>query len=140
MSSLGGIFNNGVAGLMAFTEAMGAVSDNIANMSTVGYKRVDTSFSSMLGEAYVPGRGNGSVANSNINGVSAATRQLVTVQGGIQTTSNSLDVAINGQGMFVFTDDPITPTKTFYGRAGNFQTLVPNGGNIGYLANERGQF
>src|SRR4051812_37791394 len=104
MSSLGGIFNNGVLGMMASTEAMGSVSDNIANMSTVGYKRVETSFSSMLGEFYVPGRGNGPVANSNINGVNATTRQLVSVQGGIQTTGRSLDVAINGQGMFVFTD------------------------------------
>jgi len=55
MSSLGGIMNNGVAGLMAFTDAMGAVTDNIANLSTVGYKRVETSFSSLLGESMVPG-------------------------------------------------------------------------------------
>ncbi len=39
-TALTGIFNNGVAGMLAFSEGMGAISDNIANQNTVGYKRV----------------------------------------------------------------------------------------------------
>jgi flagellar hook protein FlgE len=143
MSSLGGIFNNGVSGLMAFTEAMGAVTDNIANMNSVGYKRVETQFSSMLGESYIPGRGNGPAANSNINGVSAKTHQLISLQGTVQTTNRTLDVAINGQGMYAFTDDPNNASgNIFYGRAGNFQMVIPPGGTgtSAYLANARGQY
>lgn len=142
MSSLGGIFNNGVSGLLAFTQAMGAVTDNIANLTTVGYKRVETSFSSLLGEHDVPGRVSGPVANSNINGVTASTHQLISTQGTIQTTNRSLDVAINGQGLYAFTDDPTnTSGNIFYGRAGNFQMVIPpGGGTSAYLANERGQF
>jgi flagellar hook protein FlgE len=142
MSSLGGIFNNGVSGLLAFTQAMGAVTDNIANLTTVGYKRVETSFSSLLGEHDVPGRVSGPLANSNINGVTASTHQLIGTQGTIQTTNRSLDVAINGQGLYAFTDDPTnTSGNIFYGRAGNFQMVIPpGGGTSAYLANERGQF
>jgi flagellar hook protein FlgE len=142
MSSLGGIFNNGVSGLLAFTQAMGAVTDNIANLTTVGYKRVETSFSSLLGEHDVPGRVSGPLANSNINGVTASTHQLISTQGTIQTTNRSLDVAINGQGLYAFTDDPTnTSGNIFYGRAGNFQMVIPpGGGTSAYLANERGQF
>src|SRR5690242_20347041 len=164
MSSLGGIFDNGVQGMMAQSTAMGSVSGNIANLSTIGYKRSDTLFATLLGEQ----ADSQSVANasktpsapSSQNGVAPITRQLVDVAGSIQTTGNQFDLAIPGNGMFAFADVPAqaagqtTTTGAVYGRAGNFQEFVPttlNGGagltvngttlvaNAAYLANSNGQ-
>ena len=150
MSSLGGIFNNGVSGMMAFTDAMGTVSDNIANINTVGYKKVDTQFATLLGEQDTQGSDTQTspLANSSTNGVNASTRQLVNVQGPIQTTNRSFDLAISGTGMFTFADNPTAPTQFFYGRGGNLDVNLPqivaNGtittGTTGYLANGNGQF
>src|SRR5258708_33820734 len=50
MTSLGGIYDNGVMGLMAQSQAMGSISDNIANIQTTAYKKADTLFSTVLGE------------------------------------------------------------------------------------------
>jgi len=74
--------------------------------------------------------------------VRTSTHQLISTQGTIQTTNRSLDVAINGNGMYVFTDDPTAASPNiFYGRAGSFQMVIPpGGGTSAFLANERGQF
>jgi flagellar hook protein FlgE len=142
--------NNGVDGLMAFTNAMGAISNNIANLTTVGYKRSETNFSDMVGEFDVPGRGGGPVvngsppmANSNLNGVRTQTIQLISTQGQIQTTSRSLDVAINGSGFYTFTSDPTSTANSniTYGRAGSFQLVIPPGNSTtAFLANTSGQY
>ena len=47
MSILGAL-QAGVSGLGAQSSAMGAVADNIANMSTIGYKNNNVSFSSLV--------------------------------------------------------------------------------------------
>lgn len=167
MSSLDGIFSNGVQGMMAQSTAMGSISGNIANLATIGYKRTDTLFATLLGEH------NGLQATSNAtttpsspstqNGVEALTRQLVDRAGSIHTTGNQFDLAIPGDGMFVFADISAssaaaaggnTTAGAVYGRAGNFQEFVPttlNGGadatvngaqliaDAAYLANSNGQ-
>ena len=159
MSSLGGIFDNGVQGMMAQSTAMGSVSGNIANLSTVGYKRTDTLFATLLGEhTGLQGVNNATKAPSapsTQNGVEAVTRQLVDRAGSIQTTGNQFDLAIPGNGMFAFADvTGAANSGAVYGRAGNFQEFVPttlNGGagttvngvqlvaNAAYLANSNGQ-
>lgn len=167
MASLNGIFDNGVQGMMAQSTAMGGVSGNIANLSTIGYKRTDTLFATLLGEHNtLQGSDNATKtpsAPSTQNGVEAVTRQLVTVAGSIQTTGNQFDLAIPGNGMFVFADvsgtsaaaaGTTTTPGAVFGRAGNFQEFVPttlNGGagatvngtqlvaNAAYLANSNGQ-
>jgi len=160
MTSLNGIFSNGVNGMLAQTQAMGSVSDNIANIETTGYKRSDVLFSTMLGESDGPANYSATTTAplrpTNQNGVAPFTRQLVDVNGAIHNTSNPLDLAISGPGMFVFSSDINSPpTNVFYGRAGNLSPLVPttlNGGlgtaatttvltsTASYLANSNGQF
>lgn len=166
MTSLNGIFDNGVLGMVAQSNAMGSISDNIANIDTVGYKRSNTVFQTLLGEqdgmagpndlTKTPG------SPSNQNGVTAFTQQLVSAPGSIQETGNNFDLALPGNGMFVFESIPAASTTgaastsggPVYGRAGNLQELVPTtatgtagltvGGvalvaNAAYLANQNGQ-
>lgn len=165
MTSLNGILSNGVQGMVAQSNAMSSVSDNIANISTVGYKRSNVVFATLLGERDDTAAPNNATktpgAVDSQNGVTSLTQQLVTAPGSIQATGNQFDLALPGNGMFVFQSIPAagsTGTTTnngpVYGRAGNLQTVVPtqaagtagltvNGvslvANAAYLANQNGQ-
>lgn len=115
--TLSSSLNAGVAGLGVNSSKLATISDNIANSQTVGYKRVDTSFSSL-----VVSSGNGSYA---AGGVKSATFRQVDQRGGLITTNSSTDIAIGGRGMIPVTnigsvdnldaDVPIlyTPTGSF---------------------------
>ena len=48
--SLYSALSAGVAGLSAQSTAMATVADNITNINTVGYKKVETQFSTMVGD------------------------------------------------------------------------------------------
>ena len=132
-TALTGIFNNGVAGMMAFTQAIGGVSDNIANQNTVGYKRVESDFRTVMGQTdrvVKNGSGSSVLQGRNTAGVQVSTRALVETQGAIQTTNRALDLAISGNGMFIFgngqTDGTaITIDSYVYGRAGNLDDFIP---------------
>jgi flagellar hook protein FlgE len=169
MSSLDGIFSNGVMGMMAQSQAMGGLSQNIANIDTIGYKRTETTFATLLGENNGTTGGNSLTKTptpaNHQNGVTSITANLVSVNGAIQDTGNQFDLAIPGNGMFVFADPQSISaasaaaggTASFgpvYGRAGNLREFVPtatNGGagvtvngvalqsNAAYLANQNGQ-
>ncbi|OJU12957.1 MAG: transposase [Caulobacterales bacterium 68-7] len=121
----------GVSGLMANSSALAAISDNIANVNTVGYKRNAANFSTL-----VTAQGHGT--SYSAGGVHAQTRQYVTQQGLTQATSSSLDLAINGSGFFVATDKPEniedSDARSFT-RAGSFQL-----DSLGYLKNDAGLY
>ncbi len=167
MTSLNGIYSNGVMGMLAQSNAMGGLSDNIANLDTIGYKRTETTFATLLGESDGTTSGSSmtktpSVAD-NQNGVTSLTAHLVSVNGAIQDTGNKFDLAIPGNGMFAFADVAslssaanagATTPGPVYGRAGNLRAIVPtttNGGagltvngvslqtNAAYLGNQNGQ-
>ena len=87
----------GVSGLVANASALAAISDNIANVNTVAYKRNQVNFSSVVTAQAVPG-------HYSAGGVQAITRQLVSQQGLIQTANSATDIAINGDGFFVVTN------------------------------------
>ena len=82
--------NAGVAGLQANATRLASISDNIANASTMGYKRVETDFHSMVisshGGTYSAG------------GVRATTQRLIDQRGSLVSTSNSTDLAVRGRG------------------------------------------
>lgn len=88
--------NAGVAGLAVNGVKLAAISDNIANSQTSGYKRVDTEFADLVVQqqsgAYSAG------------GVRATTYRDVGVQGSLITTSNATDIAISGRGLIPVTD------------------------------------
>ena len=120
----------GVSGLIANSAALSAISDNIANVNTVGYKTNGIDFDTLV-------TGTGSTAGA-AGGVSGTTSQLVAQQGTISQTSSPTDLAISGNGMFVTTTTPsaITPSSTVeYTRAGSF---TPN--SQGFLVNSAGLY
>ena len=83
----------GVNGLTAHGDAISIVGDNIANTSTIGFKRERAQFADMLGGELGAQRLGG---GSRLGGT-----QTMFDQGAISTTGNPLDLAIRGGGMFV---------------------------------------
>lgn len=121
----------GVSGLIANSSALAAISDNIANVNTVGFKRSSANFSTLVtsgskNQAYSAG------------GVKAQTHQFISQQGLTQSTTSNLDISISGSGFFVTTEKPedltATDTRSFT-RAGSFQL-----DNLGYLRNDAGLY
>jgi flagellar hook protein FlgE len=123
-----GIFDaltTAVAGLQAQSFALQNISGNIANSQTTGYKETDTNFEDLVSAAAA-----GQQTSSGVTGGSVATN---TVQGTIQSTSVSTDMAINGDGWFVVAkptgqadNEPVFSGVSDYTRAGDFQ-LNSNG-------------
>src|ERR1700722_9123329 len=127
--SLNSAMSTGVSGLGANSPALATVSNNIANVNTVGYKQSETDFETLV-------TGTGADAAGNSGGVLALNRQLVDQQGQLTQTSSPLDLAISGQGFFVTTTQAtnVTPTDPrLFTRAGSFTV-----NNQGYLVNSAG--
>lgn len=105
----------GVTGLVSNSSALAAISDNIANANTVGYKRSGVSFSSLVNS--------NSKSSYAAGGVATHTSQFITQQGTLQSSSSPTDLAINGNGFFVTTSKPtgvLAGDPRFFTRAGSF--------------------
>ena len=85
-------------GLMSRTEALDTIANNLANVSTPGFRASHNVFSSLLATA---GDSPLSALNQDANeyGVLSGT-QLDTTQGALVPTGNDLDLAIEGPGYF----------------------------------------
>lgn len=122
--------NTGAAGLRAHGSATGVVSDNIANVNTVGYKRQRGVFSDVLGRSIdetvgaVPQAG----AGSRLSHI-----QQMWSQGALLTTDAPTDLAISGNGFFVVNGSSGGIDGNFYSRAGQFRI-----DNDGLLVNPDG--
>ena len=88
--------NAGVMGLNVNSTRLAAISDNIANSSTYGYKRSEVDFSSMVI--------NQQRSVYSAGGVRATSYKEVSGSGSLISTGNALDIAINGQGLIPVTD------------------------------------
>jgi len=127
MSLFGALFS-GVSGLTAQSSAMGAVSDNITNVSTIGYKSTDVNFQTLVTKQV-------SSTFYSAGGVQSKPRQRTEVQGLLQASTSQTDIAISGQGFFVV-NEAARPTNTdqfLYTRAGSFIM-----DNEGFLKNTAG--
>jgi flagellar hook protein FlgE len=121
----------GVSGLTANSAALASISQNIANVNTVGYKRTQAEFQTVIN---AQSRGTGYSAG----GVLATARHFVSQEGQLQRTNSSTDLGISGQGFFVVTekaeDLDISDSRLFT-RAGAFRV-----DDFGYLKNTAGLF
>jgi flagellar hook protein FlgE len=132
-----GIFDaltSAVAGLQAQSYALQNISGNIANSETTGYKEIDTTFADLVSEA--------SADEQTADGVTASSVATNTVQGTIESTSVSTDMAINGDGFFVVAmptgtadNTPVFSGVNDYTRAGDFEL-----NSDGYLVNGSGYY
>ena len=126
--SIFGAMQSGISGLAAQSSAMGAISDNISNVNTVGYKNTNVAFQTLVTKqtstnSYSPG------------GVQPVTKQGVNLQGLLSANSSSTAVAISGNGYFVVNQaaNPGDGDLWAYTRAGDFGV-----DENGYLKNTGG--
>ena len=122
--------NAGVAGLQANATRLASISDNIANSSTYGYKRVETDFHSMVISS------NGGTYSAG--GVRATTNRLIDERGPLVSTSNATDLAVRGRGML-----PVSMATEVEVANGNTQMFLTTTGSFrtdadGYLRSESG--
>ncbi len=94
--SINSSLNAGVAGLNANAARLAAISDNIANSATFGYRRAQTEFEAMV----IGGTSGGYTAG----GVRAITERVVDRGGALVGTSSPLDLAVSGRGMLPVID------------------------------------
>ena len=118
-------FRLALSGLNAATTDLTVTANNIANVSTNGFKGSRAEFAEMFA---VSPQGVASTAIGNGVRVAAVSQQFK--QGNIDNTGNSLDLAISGQGFFTMSDNG----ALLYTRAGAFQT-----DNAGYVVNSQSQ-
>ena len=126
--SIFGALQSGISGLAAQSSAMGAVSDNIVNVNTIGYKGTSTSFQTLVtkqtsSRLYSPG------------GVQPGPKQAINAQGLLSSVSSSTACAISGNGYFVVNQaaNPGDGDLWAYTRAGDFDI-----DDSGYLKNTGG--
>ena len=131
--SLYSSMNTAISGMTAQSRALGHISDNVANSQTVGFKRTDTNFVSLITES-----------NNDIHrpGTVLARPDFTNqIQGNIEQVENPLALAISGDGFFTTalpvgtgTDDELNfDARNFYTRAGDF-----NRNDKGYMVNGSG--
>ncbi len=109
------------AGLIARTDSLDAIANNLANAGTTGFRAREGAFSTVLAES---GRHPlGSVLNQVTNdyGILGSTHMEQT-QGSLVSTGNEMDFAIQGPGYFAVQ----TPSGTQYTRNGAFR-VSPQG-------------
>ncbi|MDP3038108.1 MAG: flagellar hook-basal body complex protein, partial [Rhodocyclaceae bacterium] len=94
-------FQQGLSGLNAAAKSLDTVGNNIANSGTVGFKSASTLFSDVFASTL----GGGIQVGIGV-AVGGVSQQFT--QGNLTVTSNPLDLAVNGQGMFRLSNNGAT--------------------------------
>lgn len=129
-------FQQGLSGLNTSSKALDVTSNNIANASTVGFKGASTHFA----DVYAASLSGGGASQVGI-GVSPSAIVQQYTQGNITTTSNSLDIAINGNGFFRLSQDgAVTYSRNgqFHIDANGFLVNDTQDNVTGYIADDAG--
>jgi flagellar hook protein FlgE len=134
-----------ISGLDAHQTMLDVTANNLANVDTIGYKAQSAHFQDELAQLIQAGTGpNGFSAGTNPLqvglGVRVGSIDNVMTDGGVQTTGNPTNIAIQGTGFLRVANGNVsgaTPVfaTTRYTRAGNL-TFNQNG----YLSTQTGQF
>jgi flagellar hook protein FlgE len=120
-----GALSSGRSGLITEGAALSVIGNNIANVSTDGFKGSRVEFADLI-----TAEGGGQVGKIGLGTAVGAVRTLFE-QGSIESTGRSLDVAIEGKGFFTLREGQ----GLVFTRAGNFQqnadgTITNSLGNI----------
>ena len=139
-------FYTGLSGLLSNDKAISVVSDNIANVSTVGFKSYNAEQSSLFEKSLAEINTNQSSTDSTIGiGTKVSTISMDTSYGSLENTDRSTDLALYGDGWFGLQNG----SETLYTRAGNFtfdqnnDLVTPDGyhvlGSLGSNVNANGE-
>lgn len=104
------LLTTSASGMAAQSAWLNAISDNIANVSTVGYKQASTEFSSLV-------LSSGLTADYQSGSVIVDPRIAIDGQGALNSTTSTTDLAIQGNGFFIVQGPDSQPVLT---RAGSF--------------------
>ena len=117
-------FQQGLSGLSIASKALDAISNNVSNTGTVGFKQASAQFADVFAASLSAG------GSTQVGiGASVATVAQQFTQGNISTSSNTLDLAINGQGFYRMSDNG----SITYSRNGQFHV-----DKNGYVVNASG--
>jgi flagellar hook protein FlgE len=125
--SLSSSLFSGISGLTTLGNAMQIIGDNIANVNTVGFKSSSFAFQDLLSQSVSTLSGTSQVGRGTALGDITASF----AQGSFESTGNTTDLAIGGDGFFVLKQEDTE--NLYYSRAGNF-----NFNEEGYLTNPEG--
>ena len=126
MSLTSSLFS-GISGLSTLGNSLQIIGDNIANVNTIGFKASTFSFQDRLSQAAATQSGTSQIGR----GTALSDIQSSFVQGSFESTGNTTDLAIGGEGFFVVQE--AAGDSLFYTRAGNFRF-----NKEGYLVNPEG--
>jgi flagellar hook protein FlgE len=126
MSLTSSLFS-GISGLSTLGNSMQIIGDNIANVNTVGFKAGSYVFQDLLSQATATQSGTSQIGR----GVALGDVYSTFEQGSFESTGNTTDLAIGGDGFFVLRQP--SSDRLFYSRAGNFSF-----DKEGYLVNPEG--
>ena len=130
--SIFGSLTTAISGLQAQSKSLGNISDNIANSQTIGYKRVDTSFNTLVLQS--------NADNNDPGGVRARPAYTNDIQGNPQQVQRSTNLQLQGAGFFsvsklltTSSGATVPSQERFYTRDGSFdlndqRVLVNNSG------------
>ncbi|MFZ0451514.1 MAG: flagellar hook protein FlgE [Desulfatiglandaceae bacterium] len=118
---------SGISGLSSLGNAMQIIGDNIANVNTVGFKGSSFTFQDLLSQSISTQSGTAQVGRGTAIGDIASSFE----QGSFESTGNTTDLAIGGDGFFSLRE--AGTDSLLYSRAGNFSF-----DNDGYLTNPEG--
>jgi flagellar hook protein FlgE len=134
--------SSGVSGMVNHQVILDTVANNLANISTTGFKSSKVSFSNSLNQTSFAGSAPaGSVGGRNPTqlglGVQTSSINVDMRQGALQATGRNFDIAIQGEGFFEIgkIDANANITDQFFTRVGNFgldsqNTLVELGSGL----------
>jgi len=121
-SIINGLFS-GRSGIASHGLAIAVIGDNISNASTIGYKAGRSEFEDLIAGGQTAGKTVGSGSS-----ISAVTN--IFDQGTLEFTGRDLDLAIDGNGFFIVSDNG----QRAYTRAGNFKIDAS-----GYIVDQKGK-
>ena len=139
---------SGISGMRGFQTKLDVIGNNIANVNTSGFKKGRVTFQDMMSQttrgAQAATDGRGGINPMQVGlGSKVGSIDNIHTQGFTQTTGSGLDLAIEGNGMFLVTDG----TMEYYTRAGNFyldedgDIVNADGYNLrGYASEEAREF
>lgn len=110
------------------------ISNNLANVNTVGYKKETANFKTLLYTKMETATENNSAPTSMQvgHGVRVASNSRMFTQGNIQATGNDTDMAIEGKGFFTVMQDG----EYMYTRDGSFRLSMVDDGNYALVTSD----
>lgn len=118
------VFNTSVSGMLADSNWLSTISQNVANANTTGFKNVETEFTALVDSS--PG------STPQVAGVSTNMISLNNLQGAVESTQTVSNLAVQGAGYFIVSD---ASGSIYLSRNGSF---VPDA--QGNLVNSAGYY